>query len=90
MGVNMSFLTGDLFNLFVSFEVMLIASYGLLLIGGTLPQLREGFKYVVVNLVASAIFVAAAGLAYGLFGTLNLADMALRLQSVSGDPRVSP
>ncbi len=89
MGVNMSFLTGDLFNLFVSFEVMLIASYGLLLIGGTLPQLREGFKYVVVNLIASAIFVAAAGLAYGLFGTLNLADMALRLQSVSGDPRVT-
>ena len=89
MGVNMSFLTGDLFNLFVSFEVMLIASYGLLLIGGTLPQLREGFKYVVVNLVASAIFVAAAGLAYGLFGTLNLADMALRLQNVSGDPRVT-
>ena len=89
MGVNMSFLTGDLFNLFVSFEVMLIASYGLLLIGGTLPQLREGFKYVVVNLVASAIFVAAAGLAYGLFGTLNLADIAARLQGVTGDPRVT-
>jgi len=89
MGVNMSFLTGDLFNLFVSFEVMLIASYGLLLIGGTLPQLREGFKYVVVNLIASAVFVAAAGLAYGLFGTLNLADIALRLQGVSGDPRVT-
>ncbi len=89
MGVNMSFLTGDLFNLFVSFEVMLIASYGLLLIGGTLPQLREGFKYVVVNLVASAIFVAAAGLAYGLFGTLNFADIALRLQGVTGDARVT-
>ncbi len=89
MGVNMSFLTGDLFNLFVSFEVMLIASYGLLLIGGTLPQLREGFKYVVVNLVASAIFVAAAGLAYGLFGTLNMADIALRLQGVTGDLRVT-
>ena len=89
MGVNMSFLTGDLFNLFVSFEVMLIASYGLLLIGGTLPQLREGFKYVVVNLVASAIFVAAAGLAYGLFGTLNFADIAERLQGATGDPRVT-
>ncbi len=89
MGVNMSFLTGDLFNLFVSFEVMLVASYGLLLIGGELPQLREGFKYVVVNLVASAIFVAAAGLAYGLFGTLNMADIAARLQDVSGDPRVT-
>ncbi len=89
MGVNMSFLTGDLFNLFVSFEVMLIASYGLLLGGSELRQLREGFKYVVVNLVASALFVAAAGLAYGLFGTLNLADIAARLEGVSGDPRVT-
>ncbi len=89
MGVNMSFLTGDLFNLFVSFEVMLIASYGLLLLGSELPQLREGFKYVVVNLIASALFVAAAGLAYGLFGTLNMADIAGRLGNVQGDPRVS-
>jgi multicomponent Na+:H+ antiporter subunit D len=89
MGVNMSFLTGDLFNLFVSFEVMLIASYGLLLIGGELRQLREGFKYVVVNLIASALFVAAAGLAYGLFGTLNLAHIATRLHEASGDPRVT-
>lgn len=89
MGVNMSFLTGDLFNLFVSFEVMLIASYGLLLVGSELRQLREGFKYVVVNLVASALLVAAAGLAYGLFGTLNFADIASRLEGVSGDPRVT-
>ncbi len=75
MGVHMSFLTGDLFNLFVAFEVMLIASYGLMLIGGELPQLREGFKYVVINLAVSAIFVASAGYAYGLFGTLNMADI---------------
>ena len=88
MGVHMSFLTGDLFNLFVSFEVMLIASYGLLLIGGEVAQLREGFKYVVINLVASAIFVVAAGFAYGLFGTLNMADVAQRLEGVT-DPRVT-
>ena len=89
MGVNMSFLTGDLFNLFVAFEVMLIASYGLLLLGGEVAQLREGFKYVVINLVASAIFVATAGLAYGLFGTLNMADIALRLREVGPDARVT-
>lgn len=91
MGVNMSFLTGDVFNLFVAFEVMLIASYGLLLIGNETAQLREGFKYVVINLVASAVFVVAAGLAYGLFGTLNMADIAVRvgLYAQNGpDPRV--
>ena len=89
MGVNMSFLTGDVFNLFVAFEVMLIASYGLLLLGGELPQLREGFKYVIINLVASAVFVLAAGLAYGLFGTLNMADIAVKLEEHGGDVRVT-
>jgi multicomponent Na+:H+ antiporter subunit D len=89
MGVNMSFLTGDLFNLFVAFEVLLVASYGLLLLGGELPQLREGFRYVVVNLLSSAIFVAAAGMAYGLFGTLNMADIAQRLAGHGPDPRVT-
>ena len=89
MGVNMSFLTGDLFNLFVAFEVLLVASYALLLLGGELPQLREGFRYVVVNLVASAIFVAAAGMAYGLFGSLNMADIARRLAEHGPDSRVT-
>lgn len=89
MGVNMSFLSGDLFNLFVSFEVMLIASYGLMLLGGELPQLREGFKYVLVNLIASLIFVLGAGYAYGLVGTLNLADMAARVAAHGPDPRLT-
>ena len=89
MGVNMAFLTGDLFNLFVSFEVLLVASYALLLLGGELPQLREGFRYVVVNLLSSAIFVGGAGLAYGLFGTLNMADIAQRLAQHGPDPRVT-
>lgn len=89
MGVNMSFLTGDLFNLFVAFEVMLIASYGLMLLGNETRQLREGLKYVVINLLASAVFVLAAGFAYGLFGTLNMADIALRLSAHGPDLRVS-
>lgn len=88
MGVHMSFLTGDVFNLFVAFEVMLIASYGLMLLGGELPQLREGFKYVIINLVASAFFVVGAGLTYGLFGTLNMADIARIVAESGPDPRI--
>ncbi|MEL7089996.1 MAG: proton-conducting transporter membrane subunit, partial [Planctomycetota bacterium] len=75
-GVNLSFLTGDLFNLFVAFEIMLMASYGLLVIGGGRDQLRHAYKYVVLNLLASAVFVIAAGMAYGMFGTLNMADLS--------------
>jgi multicomponent Na+:H+ antiporter subunit D len=89
MGVNMCFLTGDLFNLFVAFEVMLLASYGLLLLGGELPQLREGFKYVVINLMASSVFVVTAGLVYGLVGSLNMADIAQRVSAHGGDPRIT-
>ena len=75
-GVNLSFLTGDLFNLFVAFEIMLMASYGLLVIGGGRDQLRHAYKYVVLNLLASGVFVISAGMAYGMFGTLNMADLA--------------
>lgn len=89
MGVNLSFITGDVFNLFVAFEVMLIASYGLLLLGGELPQLREGLRYVVINLISSTIFVGGAGLAYGLFGTLNMADIAQRVAAHGPDARVT-
>jgi multicomponent Na+:H+ antiporter subunit D len=89
MGVNMSFLTGDLFNLFVAFEVMLISSYGLMLLGNETAQLRQGFKYVVINLVASAIFVTAAGLSYGLFGTLNMADIAQKVALHGPDARIT-
>ncbi len=88
-GVNLSFVTGDVFNLYVAFELMLIASYGLLLLGGELPQLREGLKYVVINLVSSALFVAGAGLVYGLFGTLNMADIAMRAQLHGPDARIT-
>ena len=80
-GVNGAFLTGDLFNLFVFFEVMLLASYVLLAHGGGLQRTRAGFAYVTLNLAGSAMFLIALGMIYGTVGTLNLADVALRLQA---------
>lgn len=76
LGVNGAFLTGDLFNLFVFFEVLLIASYGLLLHGRGLERARSGLHYVVVNLIGSALFLIAASALYGITGTLNMADLA--------------
>jgi multicomponent K+:H+ antiporter subunit D len=81
-GINGAFLTGDLFNLFVFFEVLLIASYGLLVHGGGAARARAGVHYVVLNLTGSALFLIALGLLYGTLGTLNLADVALRLPVV--------
>jgi multicomponent Na+:H+ antiporter subunit D len=79
MGINGSFLTGDLFNLFVFFEVMLIASYVLLSLGGEPGQLQESFKYLVLNLLASTVFVASVGILYSVTGTLNMADLAQKV-----------
>ena len=76
MGINGSFVTGDLFNLYVWFEIMLIASFVLLSLGSERRQLSGAIKYVTVNLVSSAIFVAAIGLLYSLTGTLNMAHLA--------------
>ena len=76
LGVLGAFLTGDLFNLFVFFEIMLLASYVLLAHGGGLTRTRAGITYVVLNLVGSAVFLIALGLLYGTLGTLNLADVA--------------
>jgi multicomponent Na+:H+ antiporter subunit D len=84
-GVNLSFLTGDLFNLFVAFELMLMASYGLLIIGQSKPQMRHAFKYVLFNLLASAVFVIGAGMTYGMLGTLNMADLARITRQMSGE-----
>ncbi|TCZ83997.1 monovalent cation/H+ antiporter subunit D [Lysobacter sp. N42] len=81
-GLNGAFLTGDLFNLFVFFEVMLITSYGLLLSGGRGPRMRAGLHYVVFNVTASTLFLVALGLLYGLLGTLNMAEMALRVSEL--------
>lgn len=83
MGVCGSFLTGDVFNLYVWFEVMLIASFVLMCLGGERAQLEGSIKYVTLNLLSSAIFLAAVGIAYGLVGTLNMADLARQLQSSS-------
>ena len=83
LGLNGAFLTGDLFNLFVFFEVLLIASYGLMLHGQGAARLHAGVKYVVVNLVGSTLFLIAVGLLYGVTGTLNMADMAVRVAEAS-------
>jgi multicomponent K+:H+ antiporter subunit D len=77
-GLNGAFLTGDLFNLFVFFEVLLLASYGLILHGGGRLRARAGLHYVVLNLAGSSLFLIAVGTLYGLFGTLNMADLASR------------
>jgi multicomponent K+:H+ antiporter subunit D len=82
MGINGAFLTGDVFNLFVFFEVMLIASYGLLLHGGGPRRLGAGFQYVAINLVGSTLFLFAVGLIYGVTGTLNMADLAGKVATV--------
>ena len=78
-GVNGSFLTGDIFNLFVFFEVMLIASYVLLTLGGRKRQLTSAITYVVINIIASTLFVVATGYLYAVTGTLNMADLSVRV-----------
>ena len=77
-GVNWAFVTGDLFNLFVGFELILMATYVLLIQTGHPGALREGVKFVVLNILAGALFLMAAGIVYGLYGTLNYADLALK------------
>lgn len=82
MGLNGAFLTADLFNLFVFFEIMLTASYGLLLHGSGWPRVRSGLHYVALNLMASLMFLLGAALLYGITGTLNLADMAVKIPQI--------
>ncbi|TCT05070.1 monovalent cation/H+ antiporter subunit D [Aquabacter spiritensis] len=83
MGINGAFLTGDVFNLFVFFEVMLIASYGLMLHGGGPARLKAGFQYVAINLLASVVFLVGVGLIYAVTGTLNMADLAVKVPQVA-------
>jgi len=87
MGVNGALLTGDLFNLFVFFEVLLAASYGLALHGSGTLRVRAGLHYIVVNLAASLLFLIGASLMYGATGTLNLADLAVRVAAVPAGDR---
>ncbi len=87
-GVNGSFLTGDIFNLFVFFEVMLIASYVLLSLGGGKRQLRKALKYVMINMISSTLFVVAIAYLYSIIGTLNMAHLSERI-AISGQDGLS-
>ncbi len=83
MGLNGAFLTGDLFNLFVFFEVMLAASYGLHLHGSGWARVNTGLHYIVVNLLASSLFLIGLAMLYGVLGTLSMADIAAKLPHVA-------
>jgi multicomponent K+:H+ antiporter subunit D len=88
MGLNGAFLTGDLFNLFVFFEVMLAASYGLALHGSGRTRVKTGLQYIAINLATSSLFLVGVSLIYGVAGTLNMADLAARIPDLVGDSRV--
>ncbi|CAH2605481.1 putative K(+)/H(+) antiporter subunit D (plasmid) [Rhodovastum atsumiense] len=87
MGLNGAFLTGDLFNLFVFFEVTLAASYGMALHGSGTARVRAGLHYIVINLVASLLFLVGVSVAYGVAGTLNMADLVTRVHDIGAEDR---
>lgn len=82
MGLAGAFLTGDIFNLYVWFEIIIISSFVLMTLGGRKPQIGGGIKYVAMNLLASVIFLTAIAILYGLTGSLNMADLAGRIKNV--------
>lgn len=88
-GINLSFVTGDLFNLFVAFEVMLLSSYALLTLEATARDSRGALPYLTINLIGSALFLAMCGFAYSLLGTLNFAEMIVRADLLVGDVRLT-
>jgi len=87
MGLGGAFLTADLFNLFVFFEIMLAASYGLLLHGSGRQRIHAGLHYIAINLAASSLFLIGASMLYGITGTLNMADLAQSVTQVSDADR---
>src|SRR5690606_37817268 len=87
MGLNGAFLAGDLFNLFVCFEILLTASYGLMLHGSGKQRVSAGLHYIGINLIASFLLLIALAMIYGLTGTLNMADLALRTHTLSSADR---
>ena len=89
MGVSWAFLTGDLFNMYVAFELLLISSFVLLTLGSTSRGLFNTLQYVVINLISSSFFLVGLGVLYGLTGTLNMAHVAVRVAELSADPQQS-
>jgi len=85
LGINGAFLTGDLFNLFVFFEILLIASYCLIAHGGGRARIRAAMHFVVLNLVGSSVFLIALGVIYGTLGSLNMADVAVKVAAADAD-----
>lgn len=85
-GVSGAFLTADLFNLYVWFEVLLISSFGLMVLGNSHGQLDGAIKYAFLNLVATTLFLISVGYTYGLYGTLNMADLAVQISADAGAP----
>ncbi|MCW2287540.1 Na+/H+ antiporter subunit D [Leucobacter luti] len=84
-GVFNAFIAGDLFNLYVGFEILLVASYVLITLGGTAQRIRAGVTYVIVSLVSSVLFLAAIGLIYGATGTVNMAQLTLRIAELPSE-----
>lgn len=89
MGVSMAFLAGDLFNMYVGFEVLLVASYVLLTLGASSSRIRAGVSYVMVNMLSSMVFLLAIGLVYQAVGTVNFAHISLRMEDIPDGTRTA-